>query len=77
MHREIIENIEAVGLKRPITVSRRKSAAGEDRYDLICGQGRMEAFQALGERIKKDSQQITNTAVSGDTTEIGPDPRAA
>jgi ParB family chromosome partitioning protein len=49
VHREIIDNIEAVGLKRPITVSRRRGADGEDRFDLICGQGRLEAFQALGE----------------------------
>lgn len=49
VHREIIDNIEAVGLKRPITVSRRRTADGSERYDLICGQGRLEAFQALGE----------------------------
>lgn len=49
VHREIIDNIEAVGLKRPITVSRRRLPDGEERYDLICGQGRLEAFQALGE----------------------------
>lgn len=49
VHREIIDNIEAVGLKRPITVSRRRLSGGEMRYDLICGQGRLEAFQALGE----------------------------
>jgi ParB family chromosome partitioning protein len=50
VHREIIDNIEAVGLKRPITVSRRTLPNGETRYDLICGQGRLEAFQALGEK---------------------------
>jgi ParB family chromosome partitioning protein len=46
-HREIVDNIEAVGLKRPITVSRRN---GSDaiRYDLICGEGRVEAFRMLG-----------------------------
>jgi ParB family chromosome partitioning protein len=49
VHREIIDNIGAVGLKRPITVSRRRGADGRERYDLICGQGRLEAFQALGE----------------------------
>lgn len=49
VHREIIDNIEAVGLKRPITVSRRRQRDGSERYDLICGQGRIEAFQALGE----------------------------
>lgn len=49
VHREIIDNIEAVGLKRPITVSRRKLEDGSERFDLICGEGRIEAFQALGE----------------------------
>jgi len=49
VHRDIIDNIEAVGLKRPITVSRRRQRDGSERYDLICGQGRIEAFQALGE----------------------------
>jgi len=49
VHREIIDNIEAVGLKRPITVSRRKLKDGSERFDLVCGEGRIEAFQALGE----------------------------
>jgi ParB family chromosome partitioning protein len=49
VHREIIDNIEAVGLKRPITVSRRTLEDGSERFDLICGEGRIEAFQALGE----------------------------
>lgn len=48
-HREIIESVEGVGLKRPITVSRRKLANGDVRYDLVCGEGRIEAFQALGQ----------------------------
>lgn len=47
LHRDLIENIRAVGLKRPITVSRRVSAQREP-YDLVCGQGRMEALVALG-----------------------------
>lgn len=46
-HREIIDNIDAIGLKRPITVSRRSSPNG-DRYDLVCGEGRLEAFKMLG-----------------------------
>jgi ParB family chromosome partitioning protein len=49
VHREVIDSIEAVGLKRPIAVSRRRTADGVDRYDLICGEGRIEAFQALGQ----------------------------
>ena len=47
-HREIIDNIDAIGLKRPITVSRRISE-DEIHYDLICGEGRLEAFRMLGE----------------------------
>lgn len=48
VHREIVSNIETVGLKRPITVSRR-SGTGPIRYDLVCGEGRIEAFRMLGE----------------------------
>lgn len=47
VHQELIENIQAVGLKRPITVSRRTSSQGPFKYDLICGQGRLEAFLSL------------------------------
>lgn len=46
---EIIESIAVLGLKRPITVTRCRAADGP-RYDLVCGQGRMEAYQALGQR---------------------------
>ncbi|MCP3054953.1 ParB N-terminal domain-containing protein [Aurantimonas sp. LRZ36] len=47
--REIVANIAAVGLKRPITVTRRDGPEGL-HYDLVCGQGRLEAFQQLGQR---------------------------
>jgi ParB family chromosome partitioning protein len=47
-HREIVNNIEAIGLKRPITVSRHEGRSGL-RYDLVCGEGRLEAFQMLGQ----------------------------
>jgi len=47
-HREIVNNIEAIGLKRPITVSRRDGVDGP-RYDVVCGEGRLEAFQMLGQ----------------------------
>jgi len=43
--REIVDNIAKVGLKKPITVSRR---SGEAAFDLVCGQGRLEAFIACG-----------------------------
>ncbi len=45
--REIVENIAQVGLKRPITVTRRAEADGPF-YDLVCGQGRLEACRELG-----------------------------
>ena len=44
---EIVDSIRKVGLKQPIKVSRTRGADGEAAYNLICGQGRMEAFQAL------------------------------
>lgn len=48
-HREIVDNINAIGLKRPITVSRRGSDDGALHYDVVCGEGRIEAFRILGE----------------------------
>lgn len=47
--KEIISNIAELGLKRPITVTRREDTDGP-RYDLVCGQGRLEAYQVLGQR---------------------------
>lgn len=44
----IVENIAEVGLKRPITVTRRNESSGPF-YDLVCGQGRLEAFRELGQ----------------------------
>lgn len=46
---EIVASIAAVGLKKPITVSKRALESDGTRYDLVCGQGRMEACRALGE----------------------------
>lgn len=46
--KEIVDNIAKVGLKRPITVTRRAEANGPF-YDLVCGQGRLEAYRALGQ----------------------------
>lgn len=44
----LVENISALGLKRPITVA--PTAGGAESYEIVCGQGRFEALQALGER---------------------------
>lgn len=46
IHQSITENIDLVGLKRPITV-RRLSSDGQ--YALVCGQGRLESFKMLGQ----------------------------
>jgi len=43
---ELVTSIAHLGLKRPIKVSQRP---GKARYDLVCGQGRLEAFIALGQ----------------------------
>ncbi|NVD45098.1 plasmid partitioning protein RepB C-terminal domain-containing protein [Qipengyuania atrilutea] len=46
--RDIVDNIAKIGLKKPITVTRRIEAGGPF-YDLVCGQGRLEAFRTLGQ----------------------------
>jgi ParB family transcriptional regulator, chromosome partitioning protein len=47
----IVANISEVGLKKPITVCPRPASdcAQDKKYDLVCGQGRLEACLALGE----------------------------
>jgi ParB family transcriptional regulator, chromosome partitioning protein len=59
----IVKNIEAVGLKRPITVTEGPSGDdGAPTYDLVCGQGRLEAFQALGQaEIPAFVRKLTKT----------------
>ncbi|TQF40077.1 plasmid stablization protein ParB [Bradyrhizobium sp. UNPF46] len=43
---ELVTSIAHLGLKKPITVSRRNGHG----FDLVCGQGRLEAFVALGQK---------------------------
>jgi ParB family chromosome partitioning protein len=45
----IVNSIDTVGLKKPITLTRRAMSDDGTRYDLVCGQGRIEAFLALGQ----------------------------
>lgn len=45
----IVSNISNLGLKKPITVALRKEPVDGKRYDLVCGQGRLEAFIQLGQ----------------------------
>ncbi len=47
--KQIVDNIANIGLKKPITVTPRRPKNGTPQYDLVCGQGRLEAFQALGQ----------------------------
>lgn len=49
LFQSVAKNIAEVGLKRPITVRHGSHASGKD-YDLVCGQGRMEAFQQAGKK---------------------------
>lgn len=46
----LVENIASLGLKRPITVAEGSKDETGQYYELICGQGRYEAFQMLGEK---------------------------
>jgi ParB family transcriptional regulator, chromosome partitioning protein len=46
----IVANIREVGLKKPVTLVRRTTPSSDGKvFDLVCGQGRVEAFIALGE----------------------------
>ena len=47
--KQIVGNISSLGLKKPITVAERPSKKGGPQYDLVCGQGRLEAYKTLGE----------------------------
>jgi ParB family transcriptional regulator, chromosome partitioning protein len=41
----IVHNMTQVGIKRPITVTPRRGKQTDGKlYDLVCGQGRLEAF---------------------------------
>ena len=58
----IVSNISNLGLKKPITVARRAEPLDGKTYDLVCGQGRLEAFIALGQTqipaiVKKASRE--------------------
>ncbi|MCA0847258.1 plasmid partitioning protein RepB C-terminal domain-containing protein [Salipiger thiooxidans] len=46
---DMVENISKIGLKRPITVTRRTDTDPQE-YDLVCGQGRLEAFIELKQK---------------------------
>jgi ParB family chromosome partitioning protein len=43
--RELTQSVANLGLKRPITVRQQKK---DGTYDLVCGEGRLNAFRVLG-----------------------------
>lgn len=45
---ELVTSISELGLKKPITVSRKADGSG---YNLVCGQGRLEAYRELGQTV--------------------------
>jgi ParB family chromosome partitioning protein len=46
---EIVDSIQSVGLKKPVTVTVRPGSDGAERYLLVCGEGRYKAYRKLGE----------------------------
>ena len=47
--KQIASNIGKIGLKKPITVTPKDPGDDNDEYLLVCGQGRFEAYQQLGQ----------------------------
>jgi ParB family chromosome partitioning protein len=47
---EIVDNIQAIGLKKPITVTPRRRADHTESFLLVCGEGRLKAFKTLGQK---------------------------
>ena len=45
----IVENIKSVGLKKPVIVTPRTDDTDAEYFLLVCGEGRLNAFRALGE----------------------------
>ena len=57
---EIVASIKVLGLKKPITVTPASGKYGDGCFDLVCGEGRLLAFQGLGEtHIPARIQNIT------------------
>ena len=50
-YKEIINSIETLGLKIPIVVAPRTSANDDKHYDLVCGEGRLDAFIKANEEF--------------------------
>lgn len=48
---QLVESIAVVGLKRPISVAYGGKDDGGEWYEVLCGQGRLEALMHLGETM--------------------------
>lgn len=49
--KQIVDNIAALGLKKPVTVTPKEpDESGEGFFYLVCGQGRVEACEILGQK---------------------------
>lgn len=48
---QLVDNIAVVGLKRPISVAHGGKDEAGDWYEVLCGQGRLEALKHLGETM--------------------------
>lgn len=48
-YNEIISSIKTLGLKTPIVVAEREIREGKQYYDLVCGEGRLEAYRKSNE----------------------------
>lgn len=46
---EIVQSIQAVGLKKPVTVTAAVGPDGLESFQLVCGEGRLKALIQLGE----------------------------
>ena len=53
----IVENIAEIGLKRPITVTRRQ-AGDRVRYDVVCGEGRPKPSGCSGSKRYRRSSSM-------------------
>jgi len=47
----IVNSIQAVGLKKPVTVTPRFAPGRPEKYLLVCGEGRLKAFRSLGQQV--------------------------
>jgi ParB family chromosome partitioning protein len=54
----IVSNISNIGLKRPITVALRSQPIDGKVYDLVCGEGRLNAYVSLGYTTTEIAKKI-------------------